>query len=232
MLPPLILLVDDDPHIRDVVRFALQKAGMRTLEACNGQAALALLEQQTPDLIVLDILMPELDGLEVCRRIRATRRLPIVFLSSRDEELDRILGLELGGDDYLTKPFSPRELVARVKAVLRRMAPPEQTTVPATPAALQHGRLVLDLERCVVRVDAQELVLTATELHLLRTFLQAPNKVFSREALMDHVYKDEVVVSDRTIDSHIRRVRRKLEPLGIDPILTLHGLGYRLADKV
>lgn len=232
MLPPLILLVDDDPHIRDVVRFALQKAGMRTLEARDGQQALTLLQHHTPDLLILDILMPELDGLEVCRRIRATSRLPIVFLSSRDEELDRILGLELGGDDYLTKPFSPRELVARVKAVLRRLTPLDTPKPAAAPTTLQHGKLILDLDRCVVRVDSHEIVLTATELHLLRTFLQAPNRVFNREALMDQVYRDEVVVSDRTIDSHIRRVRRKLEPLGIDPILTLHGLGYRLADKV
>lgn len=265
--PPLILLVDDDPHIRDVVRFSLQKSGFHTIEAANGLEALARVNEFQPDLIILDILMPELDGLEVCRRLRsggARSPLPIVFLSSRDEELDRILGLEMGGDDYVTKPFSPRELVARARAVLRRFSPPPilQAT-PATPATqapvltersvvpeatrpasstankvaspelenrLRHHRLTLDLDRCVAYWENTEVILTATELGILKALLRHPGRVLSREALMDAIYDGEVVVSDRTIDSHIRRVRKKFEPFGGDPIQTLHGMGYRLSE--
>src|SRR4051794_30780414 len=146
-LGTLILIVDDDPHIREVVRFALQNAGMRTLEAADGKQGLAMARAEKPDLLVLDIMMPELDGTEVCRELRKTSSVPIVFMSSKDDEIDRILGLELGGDDYVSKPFSPRELVARVKAVLRRgLAAAKPSTDPAPPSdALKHKGLVLDM---------------------------------------------------------------------------------------
>lgn len=223
-----ILVVDDDASIREVVCFALRKAGFATVAAENGEQALARFASERPALIVLDILMPELEGTEVCRRIRAAPQgaaTPIVFLSSKDDEIDRIIGLELGGDDYLSKPFSPRELVARVRALLRRAA----STV-ATPAAprLRHGRLALDGEQYKAFWDEQELVLTLTEFGILRTLLTRPGKVCRREHLMDQAYELHKIVSDRTIDSHVRRVRAKFATLGVDPIETVHGIGYKL----
>ena len=220
-----ILVVDDDPHIREVLSFALGEAGFETIEAEDGARAIEAFARTKPDLVVLDIVMPELDGTDVCRRIRATSAVPILFLSSRDDEVDRILGLELGGDDYLTKPFSPRELVARVRAVLRRVKPGE---APAPERMLRHGRLAVDLDRFTVAWQGREAPLTVTELGILRTLLGRPGKVYSRDELMDRAYDDSTVVADRTIDSHVRRVRSKLKALGADPIETVHGAGYRL----
>ncbi|GHG76036.1 response regulator transcription factor [Comamonas sp. JC664] len=226
---PHVLVVDDDPHLREIVRFALEQGGFRVEEAPDGRAALAQVDRTLPALIVLDIMMPELDGLAVCREVRRKHELPIVFLSSRDDEVDRILGLELGGDDYLTKPFSPRELVARVKAVLRRARPAPAPEPEATAARMQErGPLRMDAERWRAWWSDTEVVLTVTEFHLLATLLRVPGKVFTRDELMTRVY-DDVVVSDRTIDSHVRRVRQKFAAAGGDVIETVHGLGYRLA---
>jgi two-component system OmpR family response regulator len=226
----LVLIVDDDSHIRDVIRFALQKDGFATAEASDGKQALALIEKQPPALVVLDIMMPEMDGIEVCRMVRARSRLPIIFLSSRDDEIDRILGLELGGDDYMSKPFSPRELVARVRAVLRRAAPPAETASQSVgkPRLLARGPLELDLDAFAVRWNGQTIVLTVTEFGILRTLLGYPGKVFSRDELMTGAYDDSTVVSDRTIDSHVRRVRQKFEQVGAEPIRTVFGVGYQL----
>ncbi|WP_426752544.1 response regulator transcription factor [Myxococcus sp. Y35] len=226
---PSVLVVDDDPHLREIVRFALEQGGFRVDEAADGRAALAQVDRSLPALIVLDIMMPELDGLAVCREVRRKHELPIVFLSSRDDEVDRILGLELGGDDYLTKPFSPRELVARVKAVLRRArpAPSPEPDAPA-PRMQERGPLRMDAERWRAWWGDTEVVLTVTEFQLLATLLRVPGKVFTRDELMTRVYED-VVVSDRTIDSHVRRVRQKFATAGGEVIETVHGLGYRLA---
>jgi two-component system, OmpR family, response regulator len=222
-----ILVVDDDPGIREVVCFALQKAGFATAIAADGAQALARFAAERPALVVLDILMPELDGVEVCRRLRADpkgRSTPIVFLSSKDDEIDRVVGLEVGGDDYVAKPFSPRELVARVRAILRRAsAPPEKTEAP-----LRHGRLALDPEQYKAYWDDRELVLTLTEFGILRTLLRRPGRVCTRDALMNESYELHKIVSDRTIDSHVRRVRAKLATLGADPVETVHGIGYKL----
>jgi len=228
-----ILIVDDDPHIRDVVRFALENAGYCTVEAADGQEALARFAEVAPDLVVLDVVMPELDGTEVCRRLRASASTPIVFLSSRDDEIDRIVGLELGGDDYVTKPFSPRELVSRVRAVLRRSAPTPAVPEDAVARGVgeggkTHGLLSLDLDRFVARWEGVEVVLTVTEFGILRALLRFPGKVFSRDELMNHAYREPAVVTDRTIDSHVRRIRRKFASLGADPVETVHGVGYRL----
>jgi len=223
-----ILVVDDDPHIREVVCFALQKAGYATLTAADGRAALTVAARERPALVVLDILMPEMDGTEVCRRLRsesASTTLPILFVSSKDDEIDRILGLELGGDDYVSKPFSPRELVARVKAILRRVSAP-----PETAAMLQHGRLRLDQERYRAEWDGREITLTLTEFGILRTLLERPGKVCTRDHLMNTAYELHKIVSDRTIDSHVRRVRSKFAAVGAEPIETLHGIGYKLGD--
>jgi two-component system, OmpR family, response regulator len=228
----LILIVDDDPHIREVVRFALESAGFATQQAADGREAVELFPRLNPDLIVLDIVMPEIDGTEVCKQIRSHSSTPIIFLSSRDEEVDRIVGLELGGDDYVTKPFSPRELVARVKAVLRRGQRPEAAMgsreEPPPEKVLRHGALALDIDRFESLWDGKPVVLTLTEFGILRTLLGYPGKVFTRDELMSAAYTYDNIVTDRTIDSHVRRVRRKFAQVGVDPIETVHGLGYRL----
>jgi two-component system OmpR family response regulator len=220
-----VLLVDDDPHLREVVRYALAREGHDIREAENGEDALHAFEMAPPDLVVLDVLMPELDGLEVCRRIRATSRVPILFLSSRGEEMDRVLGLDLGGDDYLTKPFSPRELVSRVRALLRR-ANPEGTVV----AHYESGALRVDPIAHRAWAGESELELTVTEFRMLAAFVKHPGRAFTRSSLVGLAYEGHHHVSDRTVDSHIRNLRAKLREAGEDGrIQTVHGLGFRLS---
>lgn len=221
-----ILVVDDDPHIRSVIRFALARDGFTVAEAADGAAALDAFARVAPDLVILDVVMPEMDGTEFCRRLRqAGCDVPVIFLSSRDDEIDRVLGLELGGDDYVTKPFSPRELVARVRAMLRRAAGP---TVAAGP--VRRGKLEIDAERFEASWAGQPLVLTVTEFRLLLAMARQPGRVFSREMLMQAAHEDGRIVSDRTVDSHVRHLRAKLAALGAEPIGTVHGLGYRFLD--
>ena len=224
-----VLVVDDDVHIREVVRFALERAGHRVCEAADGQRAFETFEREGPDLIVLDIVMPEADGLDVCRRIRQRSRVPILFLSSRDDELDKVLGLELGGDDYVTKPFSPRELVARVKAMLRRAAPTAADA--ATDAALRHGPLALDPVRYRCTWAEREVVLSATEFMLLHALLVTPQRVFTRSDLVERAYGHGHHITERTIDSHIRRIRKKFVEAGADPVETVYGVGYRIRER-
>ena len=227
-----ILVVDDDPHIIEVLTFALGKAGMVSDIAANGVEALEKFGKFAPDLVILDINMPRMDGLEACRQMRASRDTPIMFLSSRDDEIDRVLGLELGGDDYVVKPFSPREVVARVKVILKRtgaMREPAGKTVQHEQSALNNGCLSLDLEAYSASWNSSPILLTATEFHLLRTLLGAPRKVFTRDQLMDGAYGTGIAVSDRTIDSHIRHIRTKFAQCGADNVIdTVHGIGYRL----
>jgi two-component system, OmpR family, response regulator len=223
-----ILVVDDDPHIRQVILIALRTADMTVTEAADGKTALARFAADRPDLIVLDVGMPEFDGLEVCRQIRKSSDVPILFLSARDEEIDRVLGLEIGGDDYVSKPFSPRELVARVNVILRRSAARSAATL-AEAAELVHGRLRLDQERHAAHFGDTPLSLTALEFGILRTLLGRPAVVFNREQIMAAAYQMNIQVSDRTIDSHIRNIRAKLAALGCaDVIETVHGVGFRL----
>ncbi len=223
-----ILVVDDDPSLREVVRYALSRQGYTVSLASDGAKALAAHQADPFDLIVLDIVMPELDGIETCRALRQKSRVPIGFLSSRDEELDRVLGLEMGGDDYITKPFSTRELVARIKAVLRRVNPEPQA---APDPLLCVGRLRVDPEQHRAWVDEAEVLLTVTELAVLRVLMGRPGRVFTREELADKAYPGgNHHVSDRTLDSHIRRIRAKLREQGLDAIETVHGLGFRLGS--
>ncbi len=222
-----ILVVDDDPHIREVVTFALENAGYETEVAANGAEALDVFESYAPDVVVLDVMMPELDGIEVCRRLRAEHATPIFFLSSRGEELDRVLGLEMGADDYITKPFSPRELVARVKSMLRRVD--LENSSDQCGKSLTVGKLFIDPEALQVSWDGTQIDLTPTEFNLMKTLARRPTKVFDREALMRGCYNTTTYVSDRTIDSHVRHIREKFEPTGHQPIETVHGVGYRLA---
>jgi two-component system, OmpR family, response regulator len=221
-----ILVADDDAHIREVISFALEKAGMKVTLAGDGREALARFNAAI-DLIVLDINMPELDGLEVCKELRKASDIPILFLSSRDDEIDRILGLEIGGDDYVTKPFSPRELVARINVILKR-----RVNVPNTPAPAQnlgHGKLRIYPEQHAASWDGQPINLTATEFAMLMLLASQPNRVFNRDAIMDKAYAYHVFVSDRTIDSHIRHIRQKFAEAGCPAIIeTVHGVGYKL----
>lgn len=226
-MPYRILIVDDDPHIGDVITFALQKAGMTTTIATDGAAALAAYESEDPDLVILDIGLPEVDGLEVCRQIRKRAETPILFVSARDEEIDRVLGLEMGGDDYVTKPFSPRELVARVHVILKRVDR-ASTGAPQT-EILEHGPVSLDRRRRVVTWDKQEVTLTALEFEILSCLLESPGFVLKRSDLMATAYPDNIHVSDRTIDSHIRNIRAKFSALGCQSIIeTVHGVGFRI----
>ena len=222
-----ILVADDDGHIREVVRFALAQGGFEVVEARDGREAIDRIASGGIDLVVLDILMPEADGLEVCRRVRKAGSLPIIFLSSKDEELDRVLGLELGADDYLSKPFSPRELLARVRAVLRRLREPPA----AAPELLRRGPLEMDLGRHRCTWDGREVVLTVTEFALLRALLAAPGRVFTRDDLVDRAWGPGHAITDRTIDSHVRRIRQKLAAVGADPVETVYGVGYRLREE-
>lgn len=231
----IILIADDDPNILQVTGFAMRKAGYDVRLANDGQKALEIFRKENPDLVVLDILMPEMDGTDVCAKIRTESKVPIIFLSSKDDEIDRIIGLELGGDDYVTKPFSPRELVARVKAVLRRSA-----TLPGTTdlvyhsnennQMIEHGHLKLDLDGYRAFWHGKEVILTATEFGLLRTIIAHPGKVYTRDELMARAYESDNIVSDRTIDSHVRNIRDKFSAVGGNPIETVHGIGYKLSS--
>jgi two-component system OmpR family response regulator len=231
-MPHTILVVDDDPHIRQLLVFALGKAGLASHEAADGEEAVAMIAACPPDLVILDINMPRMDGLEVCRRVRATSSVPILFLSSRDDEIDRVLGIELGGDDYVVKPFSPREVVARTQAILRRAAggAAPATAAPEPAGALvTHGCLALDTESWRARWDGREVVLTVTEFAMLRALAARPGKVFSRDELIDRLHGPGFAVTDRTIDSHIRNIRAKFAVVGAEGLIeTRAGIGYAL----
>lgn len=229
-LPPdvaSVLIVDDDPHIREVVSYALEQAG-HDVQACeDGRAGLEAALAASKDLVVLDIMMPKMDGIEVCRRLREKSSVPILFLSAKDEEIDKVIGLEVGGDDYITKPFSTRELVARVKAMLRRV---EMSTLPKDAPespVKRHGDLTVNSERFEVMWNGVQVVLTVTEFGIVDTLLAYPGKVFTRADLVDRAYSFDNHVTERTIDSHVRRIRKKFGAEG-EPIETVFGLGYRL----
>lgn len=218
-----VLIVDDDGHIRDVVRIALSQAGFQTGEAGDGREALVAVDRIKPDLIVLDIGLPEMDGLEVCRTVRVSSNVPILFLTAQGDEIDRIVGLEMGADDYLAKPFSPRELVARVKAILRRGG----SVVEDKP--LRHGILEVDPTRHLCRVRGEVVPLTAREMDLLVKLMVRPDQVHARPALVDAIYGTNVHVSDRTMDSHLRNLRAKMGAAGCaDAVETMHGIGIRM----
>ncbi len=220
-----VLVVDDDPTVSDVVRRYLEQAGCRVRLAFDGADALAAVAEEVPDLVVLDLMMPGIDGLEVCRRLRRTMPdLPVVMLTALGEEADRVNGLEVGADDYVTKPFSPRELVLRIRSVLRRVAP-----VPATePAVLADGDLVVDTARRIARLGAHRLALTAREFDLLAFLLRHPARAWSRADLLDRVWGWQFG-DQSTVTVHVRRLREKIEadPAAPRRILTAWGVGYR-----
>ncbi len=221
------MVVDDEPRIREVVQCALEREGFTVSLAASGEQADAALADQSFCLIVLDIMLPDADGLELCRRYRQQIPVPILFLSARGEEIDRVLGLEMGADDYLTKPFGTRELVARVKAVLRR-AQSSLLPEPDESQRFRVGDLELDVDRHEVTVAGKAVTLTHTEFSLLQTLMRRPGVVFSRSQLMHLGYSDDTHITERTVDTHVRRIRAKLREQGASPIVTVHGVGYKL----
>lgn len=225
-----VALVDDEANLRESLRFALEREGYRVTTYPDGAAAWEAFQVGLPDVAVLDILMPRMDGLDLCRRLRGiSEEIPIIFLTSRDEELDRVLGLELGADDYLCKPFSIRELIARVKVLLRRLSLMRQRGAAEPESLFDAGALQLDLRRYLATWKGQALSLTVTEFLILRALVRHPGHVKSRQQLMDEGYAHDTYVSERTIDSHIKRLRRKFEVIDEEfrGIETVHGLGYR-----
>ena len=231
-----ITLVDDDENIVTSVSLALESLGHKVKGYYDGATGLAALESDPPDLAILDVKMPRLDGMEVLRRLRQNSELPVIILTSKDEEIDEILGFNLGADDYIHKPFSQRLLIERVKAVLRRGEGGDRdaaATAGATGKAIRRGRLTLDPARHDCLWDGKPVKLTVTEFLLLQALAQRPGFVKSRDNLMDAAYDDQVYVDDRTIDSHIKRMRRKFRQVDpeFDAIETLYGVGYRYRES-
>jgi DNA-binding response OmpR family regulator len=228
-----ILLVEDAFDLAQVIVRELEALGYEVLHAADGVAALELYTRRQPDLVVLDWMLPRLDGLEVLRQIRQTSAVPILMLTARDEEADRVIGLEVGADDYLTKPFGMRELIARVRALLRRIERVQQILEAdraQSGAAIAYGPLWLDPEAYRATIDSQPLDLTRTEFELLHLLLRNPGRAFSRAYLLDMVWGETYVTGDRSVDNAILRLRRKLGPLG-DAIETVWGVGYRLTPE-
>lgn len=223
-----ILIVEDDKHIASLVDMYLKREGFNTVIAPDGQQALISARQSPPSLVILDLMLPVIDGWEVCRELRRSSDVPILMLTARDDEIDRVSGLTLGADDYVVKPFSPRELVARVKAILRRARPRSRSQQ----TQLRQGALLLDAERHHVTLAGRRLSLTPSEYTLLLAMMRRPGKVFSRQELLDHLYPDGDVVVDRVIDVHIGKLRHKIEPNPNAPIyvLTVRGVGYQFAE--
>jgi two-component system alkaline phosphatase synthesis response regulator PhoP len=226
-----ILVVDDEKKIVDLVRTYLERDGYQVIEACDGRLALEAFQRQSPDLVILDVMLPGMDGLEVCREIRASSAVPVILLTARSEDVDKLIGLELGADDYITKPFSPRELVARVRAVLRRTR-----GVPAAAPGktqLKLGELTLDEERFEAVCHEMTLPLTPAEFRILAALAKSPGRVFSRSQLLDSALGESYEGYERTIDVHIKNLRHKLSAAGGEgkcSIVTVHGIGYKIQE--
>jgi DNA-binding response OmpR family regulator len=223
-----ILIAEDDKKTAALVVLYLEREGFQTLVAHDGQQALALAARYKPGFVILDLMLPNIDGWEVCRELRRTSDVPLLILSAREEELDRVLGLSLGADDYVVKPFSPRELVARVKAILRRT----RAYPSASQALLSSGDLMLDRDKRKVTLDGQPVALTPSEYTLLQALMAAPGRVFSRQELLEHLYPDGDAVIDRVVDVHIGKLRQKIETDATQPhyVLTVRGIGYQFAE--
>ncbi len=223
---PKILLVEDEPSIADNIVYALKTDGFEPVSCSTGREALARFAQEKFTLIILDVGLPDINGFELCKQFRALSAVPIIFVTARKDEIDRVVGLEIGGDDYVVKPFSPRELTARVKAILRRTAQPPTAAGP-------EPMFVIDDERCEIRYHGTPLSLSRYELRLLKILAQKPGRVFSREQLMEQAWEEPESAFDRTVDAHIKTLRAKLRAVRSDedPIRTHRGLGYSMKES-
>ena len=224
-----VLILEDDPHTVEVVQLYLRRDGHHVLSATDGIAGLSLAREAQPDLIILDLMLPGMDGLEICRILRQESDVPIVMLTARADEEDRLAGLDLGADDYVTKPFSPRELAARIRAVLRRSARDE---LERGAARLDYESISMEMRQRTVHVDGTQIHLTPTEIRLLALLMREPGRTFSRDQIIDRVFGYDFEGFDRTVDSHVYSLRRKLEAAAGDKkyIHTIYGVGYRLGD--
>jgi DNA-binding response OmpR family regulator len=225
-----ILIIEDDENTQALIALYLEREGLQPIVATDGETGLALAKKRQPDLVILDLMIPKVDGWEVCRRLRRTSGIPVIMLTARGDEIDRVAGLTLGADDYVVKPFSPRELVARVKAVLRRTRPDAQQP----PTTLTHGEIQLDLEMRRLTVNGEMVSLTPHEYTLMATLITTPGRTFTRDELLDKLYpRGDAIVIDRVVDVHIGKLRHKIEPLPAKPqyIITVRGIGYRFADR-
>lgn len=225
-----VLIVEDDRNTAALVATYLEREGFRTVTCHDGEQALEVVREQRPGFVILDLMLPRIDGWEVCRRLRRFSDIPILMLTAREEEIDRVAGLSLGADDYVVKPFSPRELVERVKAILRRTGPARSRS---DGGVLSHQGLVLDPEKRKVTLNGRLVSLTASEYKLLHALMSTPGRVFTREELLSRFYSQGEAVVDRVIDVHINKIRQKIEanPASPDYILTVRGFGYRFAEK-
>ncbi len=223
-----VLIVDDEPKIVQIARDYLENAGFSVVAAYDGESALAAVRNQAPDLIVLDLGLPDMDGLDVCRKVRRNSNVPIVMLTARDEEVDKLVGLELGADDYVTKPFSPKELVARIRAVFRRVEAVEET-----PEVVRALDITLETGSMRLRVGDRNVDLTPTEFQLLAKLASQPGRIFTRAQLLESIHGVAIESYERAIDAHIKNIRRKIEPNPSEPhyILTVYGVGYRFCDE-
>jgi len=230
--PPTILLVDDEDAVQKLLTYPLEREGFRVVSARDGEEALEVFGEENPDLVVLDIMLPRLDGLEVCKRLRARSTVPIIMLTARDDELDKVVGLELGADDYITKPFSIREFRSRVRALLRRARLPAYEGEDGD-EVIAAGPLRIDLSRRAVDLDGRSVQLTYVEFELLRTMASNPGRVFSRKMLLEALWGGSDYREPRTIDVHVRHLREKLERDPGEPELihTVRGVGYRFRER-
>jgi two-component system OmpR family response regulator len=223
-----VLVVEDDPRISDVLEYALKAEGYEVQTAQRGREAAEVARSLSPGLIVLDVGLPDIDGFEVCRIVRTFSDVPVIFLTSRSDEIDRVVGLEIGGDDYMVKPFSPRELVARIKAIRRRNQRPEASPVSDSRSQFQYGPITIDAEKFRIHCHGREISLTAQEFKLLELLVRHPGRVFTRQQVLDRAWGDDVFVADRTIDVHVKCLRRKFGDLEF--IETVRGVGYRARE--
>lgn len=223
-----ILVVEDDPRISDVLEYALKTDGYEVQTAQRGREATEIARRSLLSLIVLDVGLPDIDGFEVCRVVRTFSDVPVIFLTSRSDEIDRVVGLEIGGDDYMVKPFSPRELLARIKAIRRRNQRPESAPASGSKGPLRYGPITIDPEKFRIHCHGREIVLTAQEFKLLELLVRHPGRVFTREQVLNRAWSEDGLVADRTIDVHVKSLRRKFGDF--DFIETVRGVGYRARE--
>jgi two-component system alkaline phosphatase synthesis response regulator PhoP len=227
-----ILIVDDEQDIVELISYNLEKEGFSTVKAYDGEAALGVVRSGKPDLMILDLMLPKMNGLDVCKAVRRnpeTANLPIIMLTAKGEEIDKIIGLEIGADDYITKPFSVKELIARARAILRRMQDNDNKTGKEE---FSYKELVINYASCLVKIRSKQVTLSPTELKLLFFLSRNPGRVYSRNQILDHVWGDDTFITDRAVDVHIRRLRSQIEKDMENPnyILTVRGFGYKFAD--